>query len=308
MIKVGIAGADNPVAGEILRLCLHHPDVEIISAYAPAYSGRNVSEVHRGFIGEPRLLFSSNFDATALDVAFLMTPVYTDSDWTKLMKDRQQLHLVFFPGTESLADGLPTTPVYGLSEMNRKPLVRGAREAIVPSPLAVPALIALNPLARHLLLPENVNIKVTAPADIIEAERVAAARQEVSRELTMAQTSFSGNVAYEATPSEAPRSMKMQIDLPISVSTEEILKIYDSIYDDHNFTHVVTTPVSPADVESTQRVIISVGRTEAGGVRLTIVADPRMRGGAGEAIHIMNLFLGLHEKTGLDLHSTAWET
>lgn len=305
MIKVGIAGADNPVAGEILRLCLHHPDVEIISAYAPSYSGRSVSEVHRGFIGEPRLLFSSNFDATALDVAFLMQPVYSDSDWAKLMTDRQQLHLVLFPGTESLADGLSRTPIYGLSEMNRKPLVRGAREAVVPSPLAVPALIALNPLARHLLLPESVNIKVSGPADVIEAVNVAKARQEVRRELMTAQTSFSGNVAYEAIPSDSSRSMKMEIDLPISVSTEEILKIYDSIYDDHNFTHVITAPVTPEDVESTNRVIISVGRSDNDGIRLTVVADPRMRGGAGEAIHIMNLFLGLHEKTGLDLHSTA---
>ncbi len=31
-------------------------------------------------------------------------------------------------------------------------------------------------------------------------------------------------------------------------------------------------------------------------LRIEAVADPRMRGGAGEAVHIMNLLFGLHEK------------
>lgn len=305
MIKVGIAGADLPVAGELLRLCLHHPDVEIISAYAPAWSGRNVSEVHRGFIGEPRVIFSSNLDATALDVAFILTPVYSDSDWSKLMTDRQNLHLVLFPGTESLADGLPTNPVYGLSEIYRKSMVRGAREAVVPSPFASPALVALYPLARHLLLPQRVEIRLDAPADMIASDDVEKARQEVSRELMTAQTSFSGNVDFIVSPSSSSRAMTMKILLPTSISVEEILKIYDSIYDDHNFTFVVTTPVSPEDVAGTNRILISVERKDSDHILLTVVADPRMRGAAGEALHIMNLFFGLHEKTGLDLKTVS---
>ncbi|MDE5652295.1 MAG: hypothetical protein K2I48_02355, partial [Muribaculaceae bacterium] len=146
MIKVGIAGADSRIAGEILRLCLHHPDVDIVSAYAPAYAGRSVASVHTGFIGEPRLLFSSSFDATALDVAFIMHPIYSDSDWAKLMSDRKDLRLIIFPGAESVAGALPSSPVYGLSEINRKPMVRGAREAIVPDCVASPVLVALYPL------------------------------------------------------------------------------------------------------------------------------------------------------------------
>lgn len=34
---------------------------------------------------------------------------------------------------------------------------------------------------------------------------------------------------------------------------------------------------------------------------VTVVADCRMRGGAGDAVHIMNLLFGLQEKTGLFL-------
>ena len=51
MIKVGIIGADTPDAGEMLRLLIHHPEVEIHSLYAPAWAGRMVASRHHGFMG-----------------------------------------------------------------------------------------------------------------------------------------------------------------------------------------------------------------------------------------------------------------
>lgn len=306
MIKVGIAGADNPMAGELLRLCMRHPDVDIVSAYAPSLAGRSVDTVHHGFIGEEKITFSANFDATSLDVAFIFRPLYADSDWAKLMADRQQLRLIIFPGAESVASALPSSPVYGLSEMNRKSLVRGAREAIVPDALASPVITALYPLASHLLLTGDIHLKVSAPADMISESGLQHAAKEIERELASVQASFLGNVSISASDSGSPRSMSVSIKLPSAVAIEELLKIYDSVYDDHNFTFVVTHPVGPEEVEATNKIIISISRSSDQEIELTVVADPRMRGGAGEAIHIMNLFLGLHEKTGLDLKTTAW--
>ena len=66
------------------------------------------------------------------------------------------------------------------------------------------------------------------------------------------------------------------------------------------------TQLSPIETESTNKIIINVAKPEPDLVELTVVADPRMRGGAGEALHILNLLFGLHEKTGLDLKTTAW--
>ncbi len=306
MIKVGIAGAENPDAGELLRLCLRHPDVEIVSAYVPKLAGHSVDTVHHGFIGEEKILFTSNLDATSLDVAFIFTPMYTDSDWAKLMSDRDSLRLIIFPGAEEVARALPRTPVYGLPEMNRKPLVRGAREAIVPDPIASPALVALYPLASHLMLGGNLTIKVQAPSDLITSDRLRHSEAEISRELAEVQASFLGNVSLEASDSGAPRSMILTMKIPSSVSIDELLKIYDSVYDDHNFTFVVTHDVGPEDVEATNKVIIALSKPSQEQIEIKVVADPRMRGGAGEAMHIMNLLLGLHEKTGLDLKTSSW--
>ena len=308
MIKVGITGADSPMAGEIMRLCQRHPDVEIVYAYAPSLAGRNISSVHKGFIGEEKILFSSNFDATSLDVVFLFDPLYSDSDWVKLMADRPSLHLIIFDKAGKVALGLQRSPVYGLSEMNRKLMVRGAREATVPDPVASPAIIALYPLASHLLLNGDIHIDLSAPEDLITTSKILSSEKEIENVLASVQCSFSGKIKISASKSNSSRSMSINIRFRTPVSVEELLKIYDSVYDDHNFTFVVTQMnLSPMEVEATNKVIINVSKPEPEVVELKVVADPRMRGGAGEAIHIMNLFFGLHEKTGLDLKTSSWD-
>lgn len=307
MIKVGIAGADTPEAGELLRLCLHHPDVDIVTAYAPSKAGQPVSAVHHGFIGEERILFTSNFDATALDLAFLIQPLYSETDWVKLMADRPQLKLVLFK--DAMSEGMVSafSPVYGLSEINRKSLVRGARTAMLPGAIASPLLVALYPLARHLMLSGDLKVSVEGPKDLGTPESVRTAAVEIKSILPQIQTSFSGDVSIDVSPSTSDRNLRLSLDLPITTDLQEIFKIYDSVYDDHNFTHLVTHPVTPAEVEGTDKVIISIYKPSSDTLHLDIVADARMRGGAGEAIHIMNLLFNLHEKTGLDLKSSAWK-
>ena len=306
MIKIGIAGADTPLAGELLRIVSRHPDVDILSAYAPDKAGRPVSSVHHGFIGESKLNFTSHFDATGLDVAFLLRPIYSESDWVKLMADQPELRLILFPGTLGAAMATDSAPVYGLSEIYRKPMVRGARVVRIPDCIAAPALVALFPLALHLLLRGNLEINVYGPEDILTLDRVRQAEEEIRDQLARIQSSFTGNVVINASPVDSPRGLRLHMKLPVMISVEEALKLYDSVYDDHNFSHVVTYPVSTSEVEGTEKVIVSVSSSDDGMLTLDIISDPRMRGGAGEAVHIMNLLMGLHEKTGLDLKPSVY--
>ena len=51
MIKAGIAGAGSSVAGELIRILVNHPEVELVRMCAPEFSGRGVSSVHHGLIG-----------------------------------------------------------------------------------------------------------------------------------------------------------------------------------------------------------------------------------------------------------------
>ncbi len=306
MIKIGITGGETKIAGELLRLALNHPDIDISTVYSPANAGKGVGIVHHGFIGEEKILFSSNFDASALDIAFLVKPIYTSGDWAKLMADNPELKLVLMPESVNLGDSLPSRPIYGLSEMNRKPLVRGARVAYLPNPAASMLLVALYPLARHLMLPESIEVNLYVPEDMmreIDSDNIV---KEVIEQLLMVQTSFKGNLILKIRKGDYERGMKAVVEMSGNTEIEEIMRIYDSIYDDHNFTYMTTMPVKEEEVEGTEKIILSFSRPSSDKLRIEAVADARMRGGAGEAIHLLNLLFNLHEKTGLQLKASKW--
>lgn len=306
MIKVGITGGETREAGELMRLLINHPDVEIVSVHSPANAGKPVASVHHGFIGEERLLFTANFDATLLDIVFLVRPLHTGNDWAKLMSDRPSLKVVVYPDSTALTESFDRQPVYGLSEINRKALVRGARSAVVPNPAASLALVALYPLARHLMLPDTISLNVALPDDLLAANPADFVAREISNQIVITQTSFAGDTKANISDSGSERGMSVEFSIQGSTPLNELFKIYESVYDDHNFTFQVPMDVDYNEVEGTDKCILSISKPDDDSVRVRAVADARMRGGAGEAVHLMNLLFGLYEKTGLSLKAARF--
>ena len=70
MIKAGIIGGAGYTGGELLRLLLLHPAVEIAFVQSSSNSNKPVSNVHTDLTGETNLLFSETHH-TDIDVLFL---------------------------------------------------------------------------------------------------------------------------------------------------------------------------------------------------------------------------------------------
>ena len=88
--------------------------------------------------------------------------------------------------------------------------------------------------------------------------------------------------------------------MPLLADINTIRDLYEKTYSDHNFSFISDSPVSTDEVTGTDKCIISLYETD-GKLTIDSVSDCRMRGGAGDAVHAMNLIYGLHEKTGLYL-------
>ncbi|MDE5870864.1 MAG: hypothetical protein K2H22_02810, partial [Muribaculaceae bacterium] len=97
------------------------------------------------------------------------------------------------------------------------------------------------------------------------------------------------------------RGLKVVVDIPCSLDINEVFRIFDDCYDDHNFTFMVGSSMPGYEVEGTQKTLVTLQKLSSDRLTVTVVADCRMRGGAGDAVHIMNLLFGLHERTGLYL-------
>ena len=73
MIKVGIVGGAGYTAGELIRLLINHPDVEIVFINSNSNAGNPISGVHSGLYGETDLKFTDELPFEAIDVLFFCT-------------------------------------------------------------------------------------------------------------------------------------------------------------------------------------------------------------------------------------------
>ena len=69
-IKAGIVGGAGYTGGEMIRLLLHHPFVQISFIHSRSNAGNAVSAVHQDLFGETDLQFSAELSSD-IDVLFL---------------------------------------------------------------------------------------------------------------------------------------------------------------------------------------------------------------------------------------------
>ncbi|MDE6339007.1 MAG: hypothetical protein K2K97_04370, partial [Muribaculaceae bacterium] len=283
MIKVAVTGADSPQAGELLRILVNHPEVILTTLSAPGKEGMAVTSVHHGLIGEEKMNFTGPLSMTPdCNVVFICGNSMTAAEFSAIQLARPDLRTIIVDGIDNL-DYDRLGVVYGLPEINRKMLVRGAVSARVPSPVASAILTALYPIALNMLLNDSLQITVSAPADVLTHQREIA-EKEIAEILAATQLSFDKKVNLNVEESGEERKMKAVITLSCPVSLEQIQDVYE-MYEDHNFAYPIISSSAESEVIGTNKCVISYSKPDDSTLKLEVVADPRMRGGAGEAVH-----------------------
>lgn len=304
MIRIAILGAGTPDAAEIIRILVNHPDAEIVAAVEPEFSGRKVADVHHGLTGDTDIEFVSGFDQAEADQVFICRNSSLADELRRLPDDEDAPRIVDMASRLSLcAEDAGFVP--GIPELYRKPLVRGARRGLILDPAVTVSMIILGPLAMNMILSGEIEISIYLPQSMTSSFKAQDFSEDINALISELQKSWSGSVRTILKSSEEVRGMKVEIRISSPVSKEEIFKIYDSVYDDHNFSFPSTKEAGYKDVVGTQKVIVNVSETD-GKTELIAYADARLRGGAGDAVHVMNLLFALHEKTGLTLKVSSF--
>ena len=89
------------------------------------------------------------------------------------------------------------------------------------------------------------------------------------------------------------------------MALDEIVKLYEDYYNDHNFTYVINRMPDLKDVVNTNKCLLYLTK-EDGKLLIVSVIDNLLKGASGQAVHNMNLLIGLHERTGLNLKASAF--
>ena len=87
MIKTGVIGGAGYTAGELIRLLINHPDVDLKWVHSSSNAGNAVAGVHQGLLGETDLYFTSETPFDEVDVIFLCLPHGESRKFLELHKD-----------------------------------------------------------------------------------------------------------------------------------------------------------------------------------------------------------------------------
>ncbi|MEK7743883.1 MAG: hypothetical protein AAB578_05805 [Elusimicrobiota bacterium] len=162
--RVAVLGAGGYTGGELLRLLLGHPRVELKQAVSATHAGKPLHHAHPNLRGASALSFRSDLEPRGIDLLFLAL-WHGDSmaalpGLLALRKDLRVIDLsgdfrledkALYPawyGREHSAPELLGSFVYGLSELNAKAVAK-ARHVANPGCIASAAALSLGPLARE---------------------------------------------------------------------------------------------------------------------------------------------------------------
>ncbi len=312
MIRAGITGATTREAGEIIKLLINHPDVEIMWALDADAEGALLSDFHPGLRGETYLPFTAR-PSDDVDVIFLCSD---ESGVSRAFLEKgnfpESTRIIDLSGDmlpqSSFADG--DEWIFGLPELCRKPLVRGASKTAIPDALTSAVLLAVTPFAKEQWLTGSVSVSAVvaelnagpgealALLDLEQADDIARAVRSLQPDFKASQLKFMViNGGWR-------QGISIAVHFPTTHSEAEAIEAFNSYYDDHNFTFLSAQMPNLNEVLGTNKCIINIQKIEDELV-ITAVIDDLLKGRSAMAVHDMNLLFGLQERVGLMLKSQA---
>ena len=320
MLRVGIIGGAGYTAGELLRILLNHPGVEIGFVQSSSNAGNPLWAVHSGLYGETDLRFSESAPLDEVDVLFLCSGHGKSSAFWAEHPCPEGLKVIdLAQDYRDEHDGY----VYGLPELQRERIVQAAKVAN-PGCFATAIQLALLPLAAAGLLPAEVNVTAITGStgagvkpgptthfswrsDNVSTYKVFEHQHllEINRSLRSLQGSYADTLAFVPVRGDFARGILATAWLQCPLSLEEATALYEDYYRDAAFTFVFPGNVDLKQVVNTNKCLLSL---EKHGDKLVVgsVIDNLLKGASGQAVQNMNLMSGFPEKTGLQLKASAF--
>jgi N-acetyl-gamma-glutamyl-phosphate reductase len=327
-IKTGIAGGAGYTGGELIRLLLHHPDVQLTFVQSRSQAGKPVSSAHPDLIGETDLQFTAGLEP-AVDVLFLClghgeakkfvqsNPIEPQTRIIDLSHDFRWQENAVAKG----ADGNERTFVYGLPELNKE-AIRNAKNIANPGCFATAIQLGLLPLAKAGLLEEVYTTGITGStgagqglsptshfswrAGNIQAYKTLTHQHmgEVNQSMRQLGTAAPA-INFVPWRGDFARGIFISSMLNCSLEEKELVSLYDDFYRGQPFTFVSREEIFLKQVTNTNKCVI---RPEKVGNKLVVhsAIDNLLKGASGQAIQNMNLMLGLDETSGLHLKASAF--
>lgn len=319
-INVAIIGAAGYTGGELLRLLVHHPMVNLTYVHSNSQKGKRVAEVHPDLIGDTDLIFTDQVSTDGIDAVFLGLPHGETKgflDTHKFSDDTVIIDLSTDFRDES--NGF----LYGLPEINSEQ-IKSAKKIANPGCFATAIQLGLAPALAKNWIKNPVHISgitgsTGAGKKLAETSHFSYRSsnmsvyklfthqhlQEIKQTFLQIQPEFNSELLFVPYRGNFPRGIWITSYFPFDGELEEAYQLYETFYKDAPFTHISRNDIDLKQVVNTNKCIIHI-KEEQGQLVIYSVIDNLLKGASGQAVQNFNLAFGLEEDLGLKLKSIAF--
>lgn len=322
MIKAGIIGGAGYTAGELIRILLNHPQVELVFVNSTSNAGNKLTDVHGGLLGETDMSFTDQLPYNKIDVLFFCT-AHGD---TKKFLDANDIpnHLKIIDlSTDYRHKAVGNKFIYGLPELNKEEIKQSSYVAN-PGCFATAIQLGLLPLAKANKLTSEIHVNAITGSTGAGVKPFATSHfswrennisvykafehqhlTEIKQSLNQLQVNFNGDINFIPVRGNFTRGIFVSTYLNYDGRIEDAEKLYKDYYKDSPFTIISDKNIDLKQVVNTNKCVLHL---EKHGNKLLILSciDNLVKGASGQAVHNMNLIFGLEETIGLNLKASAF--
>lgn len=319
MIKAGIIGGSGYTGGELIRILMNHPQVEIDFVYSTTRAGKKISSAHPDLLGLTDLDFTNQVNLN-VDVVFLClghgnsTKFLNENDFsdkTKIIDLSNDFRLA----ADSVLNGKKF--IYGLPELKISD-IKNAKYIANPGCFATAIQLALLPLAKAGLLNDSIHVNAVTGSTGAGASPSGTTHfswrnnnvswykpfthqhlGEINESLLSLQKSI-GEIMFLPNRGNFTRGILATAYITYSGSLEDAKKIYQEYFKDAEFTQLSEEPINLKQVVNTNQCHIHLHK-HGNTLLITSALDNLLKGASGQAVQNMNLMFGIKENMGLQL-------
>ena len=314
--KIGIIGGGGYTAGELLRLLIHHPQVEVDFLLSHSQEGRAVSAVHQDLVGDTDLVFTSKLNL-AVDVIFICS----GHGFSKTFLEEHQIPdsiIIIDLSRDFRLKATGNNFVYALPEL-QKAAIKAANRIANPGCFATAIQLALLPLAANQAVKGDIHINAITGSTGAGQQPTTTSHfswrlnnisiykpfthqhlDEIEQSIRQLQPSFGNKINFLPVRGNFARGIYASVYTTFDESLETAYEWYRGFYKDAPFTIITDENPNLKQVVNTNKCVIHLLKHDD---KLLIISmiDNLLKGASGQAVQNMNLVLGLPEKTGLNL-------
>ncbi len=320
-IKATIAGGTGYTAGELIRILINHPKVEITNIMSTTQVGDMVSGVHRDLYGECDLKFTDRVGEP--DVLFLCLGHGISRQFLSTHTISKECKVIDLGNDFRIeSDFMNREFVYGLCEMNREK-IRGCYSVANPGCFATAIELGILPLLDKKMVYDEIHVHAItgstgAGKTPTETTHFSYRDNNISLyksfkhqhlgEIAKVISTLAGKeirVNFVPMRGNFTRGIFASIYTRCELPAEAVAEIYREYYKSSPFVHISDIPISLKEVVNTNKGLLHIASYD-GYLHISSVIDNLVKGASGQAVQNMNLMFGYDESAGLRLKSTTF--